>query len=330
MKVSTQRRDRCPIGILGYGLPVGGRILVRLTGSCARAHKGSQQGDMTPRAKVGYCPCCAPPTHIAAPSRYQVGEYSAHKARGVQMRTDHGPRAVRYFAGAVYAHDSGYLPSAWDWAAQPLVLKPGALFEGYEEHPAVTPPPSQSDLEGNPEPTVHLSKALPLLLQEIAHRRRHPPTRSCPPGTVSNPAPRRSPRGIPQRRGGFRSVGKSTKSKYEPPPPDAREDIPQFQTSYRPRSSPSHTPRETPSESEARQRATRTRGEFRPSSPYRGTGHAPPSRPTTNTSDWKSHRKQGWREKWETILFPCVLRMSFSPPACHMNRFRASPAILRE
>ena len=53
--------DRCEVG---------GRILVRIAGSRARARKGSQQRDMTQRAKLGYCSCCARPTRIAVPSRY--------------------------------------------------------------------------------------------------------------------------------------------------------------------------------------------------------------------------------------------------------------------
>ena len=61
----------------------GGRILVRVTGSRTRAHKGSQQGDIAQRAKGEYCLCCTRPAHIAVPSRYQVGEYSARKASGI-------------------------------------------------------------------------------------------------------------------------------------------------------------------------------------------------------------------------------------------------------
>ena len=79
---------------------------------------------MTQRAKVGFCPCCASPTHFAAPSRYWVGEYSPRKAHGIQSRRERGPWAVRYFAGALYVRDSGYLPSAWDWAIQSLALNP--------------------------------------------------------------------------------------------------------------------------------------------------------------------------------------------------------------
>ena len=36
-----------------------GHILVRLIGTCARAHKGSKDGDVAQREKAGFCPCCA-------------------------------------------------------------------------------------------------------------------------------------------------------------------------------------------------------------------------------------------------------------------------------
>ena len=94
--------DRCPGD---------GHFLVRITGSCARTHQGGQKRDMTQRTKAGCCPCCARPIHVAAPFRYQAGEYSWRKAHGIRLRRQHGPWAVRYFGC--------------------LVLKPPALFDGH-------------------------------------------------------------------------------------------------------------------------------------------------------------------------------------------------------
>ena len=68
-----------------------GRILVRLVGTCSRAHQGRKKEDIAQPAKVEYCPCCARPAHVALPSCYAAGEYSGHKARGVQLRKDHSP-----------------------------------------------------------------------------------------------------------------------------------------------------------------------------------------------------------------------------------------------
>ena len=63
-----------------------GRVLVRIIGARAQAHKGSEEGDMTQRAKVGCSPCCARPTNVAAPPLYLVGEYLSRKAHGVELR----------------------------------------------------------------------------------------------------------------------------------------------------------------------------------------------------------------------------------------------------
>ena len=45
-----------------------GSILVRLEGSCARAHPGAKN-ELARRAEAGYGPCCARATHIAVPAR---------------------------------------------------------------------------------------------------------------------------------------------------------------------------------------------------------------------------------------------------------------------
>ena len=88
-----------------------GRIPVRLVGNCARAHQGSKKDDIAQRAKAGYCLYCTRPTHVALPSRYTVGEYSCHKAHGVQLWKDHGPWAARSFAATLYARDNGSVSS---------------------------------------------------------------------------------------------------------------------------------------------------------------------------------------------------------------------------
>ena len=50
-----------------------GRILARLVGTCARAHKASKDVDITQRARAGFCPCCATLTHIDDPPWYKLG-----------------------------------------------------------------------------------------------------------------------------------------------------------------------------------------------------------------------------------------------------------------
>ena len=56
-----------------------GSILVRLEGSCSRAHPGAKHG-LAQGAKAGYCPCCAKATHIATPAPYAAGESSKTEA----------------------------------------------------------------------------------------------------------------------------------------------------------------------------------------------------------------------------------------------------------
>ena len=169
-------------------------------------------------------------------------------------------------------------------------MKPPTLFDGYFGavrlgRPAGAPPPSEEDLEGNPKPTVYQPEAISLLLGEISRRRRRPPTQSSSPETASNPAPPRSPHSVFRPRGGYRAAETPKKAHKQLAPPEPRRNIQQFQTSYEPRPSPSRTRRGTPSESESRGQATRTRGEFRPSSSYRGTSRAPANRPKMNTPD---------------------------------------------
>ena len=117
-----------PIG--DPALVAGAVRVVRLEGTCTRAHKGSKETDATQRAKVGFCPFCAKPTHIANPSRYVVGEVPPGRARGVSLRTGHGPWAARFFAASLCAQEWTCLPSDWDWAAQPLAMSGPTLFGG--------------------------------------------------------------------------------------------------------------------------------------------------------------------------------------------------------
>ena len=149
----------------------GGYISVRLQGTCARAHQGGQKGDMTQRAKAGYRPCCTRPTHVAAPSRYMAGEYSGRKAHGIQLRKEHGPWAVCYFAATVYVRGNGCLPSDWDWAAQYLTLEPPTLFDGNfgAELPGntVLPAPASRTTPTVPPNPRFFCRTLPLMLKEI-------------------------------------------------------------------------------------------------------------------------------------------------------------------
>ena len=132
----------------------GGHILLRLEGTYSRAHEAGKETEMSQRAKAGCCPCCAKPTHIAAPSRCVVGGYSPRKARRVSLWKEHGPWAARSSAASLYAQVWAYLSSAWDWAAEPLDVRAPPLFDGafgaaQAPSPAVTPPSTQGASDKN-------------------------------------------------------------------------------------------------------------------------------------------------------------------------------------
>ena len=78
-------------------------------GACTRAHPGGRNG-LAQRARVGNCPCCTRPTHVAVPTRYAVGEFSKERARGLALRTEHGPWAAQRCSASIYAQHWGYLP----------------------------------------------------------------------------------------------------------------------------------------------------------------------------------------------------------------------------
>ena len=107
--------------ILFGSCDAGSSILVRLEGTCARAHQGPKT-DLARRAKVGYCPCCARAAHVAAPTRYTVREFSDEKARGLELWRKHGPWAARRSAAYIFSRSVGYLPCHWDGAARSLVM----------------------------------------------------------------------------------------------------------------------------------------------------------------------------------------------------------------
>ena len=192
----TRRGDGCPLGIFRHGVPIG-RSAVRLMrgagahprASSGRLHSGPPGGkkdDIARRAKAGYCPCCARPTHVALPSRYAAGEHSGHKARGVQLRRDRGSWAARFFAAVFFARDNGSPSAVWDWADQSWIPKAPALCGGYFGAeplgtPALPEPPAREPSIGASKPTVLLAGAMPPAQEEIANRCRRPPTRRSPP-----------------------------------------------------------------------------------------------------------------------------------------------------
>ena len=175
---------------------------------------------------------------------------------------------------------------------------PPALFDGYfgavhKEHPAAPAPNSQGDSEGIPKPALLRPSAVPLLRDKILRRRRHAPTQSNSPETMSNRSPPQNHPSVSQPRCGHRGEETPNQAQVGQATDAAHANFPEFTTSYRP-NSPPRAPRTTPPEADARERALRTHSEFLPASSYRGTSRVPSNRPTRHTaerrSDWNCGR----------------------------------------
>ena len=88
-------------------------ILMRAEGTVTRGGEGSG----LQKAKVGFCPCCAEATHIAAPPTYMRGEYVDGKYQGMLLLQNFGPWAGRNLAARNYYDWFGRIQDGWDWAA---------------------------------------------------------------------------------------------------------------------------------------------------------------------------------------------------------------------
>ena len=148
---------------------------------------------MTQRAKVGYFPRCSRPTHIAAPSRYVVGEFSPRKARGVSLSMEHGPWAARFFTAPLYAQEWGCFPPTWDSAAQSLNATAPPLFEAafgavHAPSPTVSLPSTQEKTEVTPELEVTLTAGVTDPDEDLFNYRRRSPMSNSPSNYADNPS----------------------------------------------------------------------------------------------------------------------------------------------
>ena len=141
---------------------------------------------MAQRAKLGYRPCCARPTHAAGPNRYAAGEFSKEKVRGLSQWTGHGPSAARRYAACVFAQSWVYLPRNLDWAAKSLKTAAPPLLGGLSGTVNAKPPPlripsTNADDVSNRKVTMNLGEGVPHPDRELLERRRQPGRPTCPP-----------------------------------------------------------------------------------------------------------------------------------------------------
>ena len=156
-------------------------ILIRLEGRRCKGHSDRQH--TTQRAKVGYCPCCTLPTHVAIPLSYVLGEDDRHKRIAMDIWAEWGPLGQRRYAALFYAlinNGRQPMPVGWDWAAKTLNFAyPSVLIRGVPN--------------GVPTPILTVDEA-----RRLEHQRRNleaarPRIRPPPPAILDRP---RSPPSI--------------------------------------------------------------------------------------------------------------------------------------
>ena len=96
-------------------------VLVRLEGLRCKSHNDKQ--NVCQKAKVGFCPCCAIPTHVAIPNSYALGENDFRNQQAIDPWAAFGPWGPRRSAATKYVYESNNrepLPTVWGWAANSL------------------------------------------------------------------------------------------------------------------------------------------------------------------------------------------------------------------
>ena len=96
-------------------------VLVRIEGLRCKGRYDKQ--NICQKVKVGFCPFCSTPTHVAIPTSYRLGEYDDRKLQAIDLRAQFGPWGPRRFCALKYSYESNNrepLPTGWDWAANSL------------------------------------------------------------------------------------------------------------------------------------------------------------------------------------------------------------------
>ena len=178
-----------------------------------------------PKADVGYCSCFTKSTHIAAPSRYAVGEFSPRKARGVSLWKEHGPWPARSPAAALFARDGAYPPP-------PGIVRPSitmcdlppldSTFGSLRAPTFAVSPPSAGEVDKNPKVQVRLTHGVTGPDDDIISRGRQPGPRRRPRSERTRIPPRVGPGDFcnPPRGRGRERLFQERDSANSPRPPD--------------------------------------------------------------------------------------------------------------
>ena len=107
-------------------------VLARLEGLRCKGHNDKR--NVCQKAKVGFCPCCAIPTHVAIPNSFALGGNGIRKQQTIDLWAAFGPWGPRRFVAMKYVYESNNrepLPTGWDWAANSLrIAFPPPLIRG--------------------------------------------------------------------------------------------------------------------------------------------------------------------------------------------------------
>ena len=188
------------------------------------------------------------------------------------------------------------MPSVWAWAAQSLTLEAPALFDGCFGADQLGAPVSPTQYAREPlgapsKPPSPSPEATSSIQEDLANRRRHPPTQLGFQDYLLAPTPPPTQPSRPQPRGGHREVS----PKKAPSATCGRDAHLEVPTSTAPNrlNSPARTPRTTPEE-DARERASRLRSAQRHLSSSRGQSSASSKPNPKFFSGWRN----GWKSDW--------------------------------
>ena len=124
--------------------------MARLKGQDSEGQSAPKR-ELARRAKVGYCPCCAALTRVAAPLAAVFGSLDVLLAQGMQLCEKFRSRGRRNLAARSYNMMKRYLPVSWRWAAAPLGMDVPDLLS---ERPPTPPNQRKNKPTAGREPSL--------------------------------------------------------------------------------------------------------------------------------------------------------------------------------
>ena len=104
-----------------------GEFSIRPGSNTSEGHEASENRLLPQRAKVGYCPCCAPATRVAANVNYALGAHDVLKEKGscpVAISRPADPSSIGHVAILRDPH------TRWSWMGQGCAKPPHGQAAG--------------------------------------------------------------------------------------------------------------------------------------------------------------------------------------------------------